>query len=556
MRATVSTKSWHTWYIDIALLLCFFSVLFFFALGARPLFIPDEGRYAEIAREMVVNHDFITPFLNGIKYFEKPVLFYWLSAFAIKIFGLNLWAIRSVNAGFGVFGCLATYYTARKLYDRKTAILAALILGSSTLYFIMARMITLDLTVTVFLSCSLYAFILGVNQPIGNVRRYFLWLAFIFAAFAVLTKGLIGILFPCIIVGLWILFSNNWRVLRHLYLPSSIIIFFIIATPWHFLVQLHNPEFFHFYFIEQHFLRYTTREVGHYQPSWFFIPYLILGMFPWTGFLVPAIRDFFSRRQQCFFANELFFLLWAVVIFLFFSFSKSKLIPYILPIFPALSIIIAHYLAKSLSTTTTTFANKIAVLINFFIATIIAIVLFLLPFRITLPSPEVAKFYLTLSAVTLVVGAMLSAAFMLREKLLKSLVTSAVYNSIALLFIFVAMPAIDTRSIEPLAQTINQKATHGEEVIAYNFYYQDLPFYLRRKISVLNWRNELTFGMQHQSNHDWMIDDEIFWQRWHGKKTVFMMMSKEAYKNILTDYPDEKFIVIDENIVNILLTNR
>ena len=169
-----ANQSPSTWWIDTLFLLFFLGTLYFILLGTRPLFVPDEGRYAEIAREMVTTGDYLTPYLNGIKYFEKPILFYWLESLAIKTMGLNLWSLRSVNAFLGILGCLLTYITGRQLYNRTTGLLAALILGTSMLYFIMAHMISLDLTVTVFLSTCLYAFILGSQQPTrAKAQRYF-----------------------------------------------------------------------------------------------------------------------------------------------------------------------------------------------------------------------------------------------------------------------------------------------------------------------------------------------------------------------------------------------
>lgn len=473
---------------DLACLSIFLGSLFFILLGSRPLFVPDEGRYAEIAREMLTSGDYVTPYLNSMVYFEKPVLFYWLGAAAFKIGGLNLWAIRSVNAILGIIGCLLTYITASQLYGRKTGILAAIILGTNLLYFIMSHMVSLDLTVTVFLSLSLFAFVLGTETPPGIKRRLYIYTAATSAALAVLTKGLIGIVFPVMIIGAWITLLGEWRLLKRLYLPTAILLFFIIATPWHILAQLRHPTFFHFYFIEQHFLRYTDLSIGHYEPIWFFIPYLIIGFAPWIVFLPQAIKFNLptSWRDRKTNATPLFFLLWITIIFLFFSLSKSKLIPYILPIFPALAIITARYVTR--------ISNRI-------------------------------------------------------------LITITIITSITLITFMSFVPSIDTRTILPLTQILKPLLKPQDEVITYNQYYQDLPFYLERRVSILNWQNEMHFGMQLQNTSEWMIDDAIFWKRWHSKQHVYVIISQNELAQLREKHPNEHIHILGKTLNNVLISN-
>lgn len=547
----------HTWWID--LLWIGFGLTFIYALflGTRPLLVPDEGRYAEIAREMVVSGDYITPYLNGIKYFEKPILFYWLSAAMIKIGGLNLWALRTTNVILGVLCCLSTYWATRRLYDRTTGILAALILGSSTLFCVMSHMISLDLPVTVFLTLCFNTFLLAINQPPSTHRHLLLLAASIFAALAVLIKGLIGIVFPCLIVGTWIVLMNEWRLLRHLYLPSCIAVFLLVAAPWHLLVGQRNPEFYYFYFIKQHFLRYTMLKVGHYQPVWFFIPNLIIGFFPWIMLLPQAIKNalptaFATRREK---STELFYLLWAGIIFAFFSFSKSKLIPYIVPVMPPLAILVAIYVRKALNQPASK-GMKIGFCFMAAFAMAVSAVLIYFPRHSQLPDQETATLYLTSAAALFSIGFLLACFAALQNKLLRAVIIAIATNSFFLVIIQAAMPAIDTRTILPLANIIKQVAKPDEEIIAYNQYYQDLPFYLQRRVTILNWKNEMSYGMQHQDTREWMITDLVFWQRWHGSKRVFAMMGTVDYDRFKHKYINEKSYPVAINMNNILITNQ
>lgn len=559
-----STQQQHgqnnSWWMDSLLLIVILGGLFFILLGVKPLFVPDEGRYAEIAREMVHSGNYLTPYLNGIKYFEKPVLFYWLEAAAIKAAGLQLWSLRSINALLGLIGCLLTYATVRKLYDRTTGLLAAFILGTSLLYFVMVHMISLDLPVTVFLTASLYAFLLGSQQGPGRARRLYFWGAAATAALAVLTKGLIGIVFPLMIIGCWIVVAHEWRQLKYLYLPSCLLVFLLIAAPWHVLVSLHNPEFFYFYFIEQHFLRYTLPEIGHYQPAWFFIPYLLLGFFPWVVFLPQALITPFLRahKESGDYEKSLFFILWAVSIFVFFSFSKSKLIPYILPVIPPLAVLTARYLRQALGSQdllSTRISIRMSYLALLLLATAMSSLLFVFIKRFPTLDPFTADILLDLAACLLLIGTVMGCIYALRY-LCKALAVTIMTSCLLLLLILAAVPAIDTRSIRPLANQLNTLIQPQDEVITFNQYYQDLPFYLGRKVSILNWRNELSYGMQHQPSHAWMLDDATFWQHWHSNKRVFVVISLDEYGQLQRKHPQESFYLLGKTLTNALIANH
>src|ERR1700722_8720972 len=162
-HAKVITCDQRFWWRDILLLSVILSIFFGVLNGIRPLSVPDEARYSEIPREMVVTGDYVTPRLNTIKYFEKPVLFYWIQASAIHIFGLSEWAVRLPTLLLGIVGCLVTYATTRMLFDRRSGLLASLVLSTSILYFAMAHTITLDMTISVFITLCLSAFIVAVE---------------------------------------------------------------------------------------------------------------------------------------------------------------------------------------------------------------------------------------------------------------------------------------------------------------------------------------------------------------------------------------------------------
>lgn len=166
-RVTILSKVKNipiTWVFDLSVLGSLFLLFYFFGLGSYPLFTPDEGRYSEIAREMIKTHDFITPRLNGVVFLDKPILYYWLQVLSIKLFGLNEWALRFWPALLGIWGCVLNYFCGRTLFNRRVGLLASFILGSTILYFGAAHYANLDLEVAVFISSSLLFFLLGFYQ--------------------------------------------------------------------------------------------------------------------------------------------------------------------------------------------------------------------------------------------------------------------------------------------------------------------------------------------------------------------------------------------------------
>jgi 4-amino-4-deoxy-L-arabinose transferase-like glycosyltransferase len=543
-------------YFDLILLAMGIALAFGLFLGTRPLSVPDEGRYAEIPREMLVLHDFVTPHLNGVKYFEKPPLFYWLQAGAIKALnpliiriehGLNKpksdhsllsiseWTVRLPNAIVALLGCLLVYASGRILFERRAGLLSAIILASSLLYFAFARMVTLDMTLSICLSGSLLAFLLAANQSPSLERRVLFYGAYLFAGLAVLTKGLIGIVFPIMIIGFWILLSNQWRLLKQCYLSSGTLLFLLIVLPWHILVQSRNPEFFQFYFIDQQFLRYSTLIAQRYQPDWFFIPIFIVGFLPWVCFLPQAIVSHFPRNWQQFTEknNYIFLLLWVGIIFIFFSFSHSKLIPYILPIFPALALLVGHYLSTHWQRSSDVKWGYIAVPLVWLGLGGIGIIYIVNDATITLS--QVARLFLITGYTAFLLNSIIASCFAMRKKSKIAFSILAIGTVISFLIISIGIPQLDTRSrsIKPLVIVLKPLLKPGDEIVAYYDYYQDLPFYLNQRISTVNVGEELTFGMQHQDTSRWMLQDANFWPKWNSSQRIYMIASEEAYQQII-----------------------
>ena len=541
---------------DLFLLIVLLSLFFGFMLGNRPLSLPDEGRYVEIPREMVATGDYLTPRLNGVKYFEKPALFYWLEGVSIKLFGLKGFTLRLWPALFALTGCLLVYGTGVRLFGRRTGLISATVLATCLLYYALSRAIIIDMPVSVLLSVALLCFLLGTHEQPGLRRRLFMWGFYSFAALAVLTKGLIGILIPVMVIGSWIVLLWEWRVIKTMYLPSGVLLFLLIAAPWHILVNRANPEFFNFYFIHEHFLRYLTKIHSRYKPAWFFIPVVLLGLFPWSAFLIQAIKHNLppSWRERHEHRDTLFLLLWAGLVFLFFSVSSSKLIPYILPVFPPLSLLIGRYLAEAWDRRDFPgIRTGYAVLLIGTLALTVALIV--LPHYGASPNVQRLGKYPYMFAAVLITGTAVT-WFLSKGKNFHWAFLSLTATTVVFLIVVNAAASVaDMRSTKSLAFVLKKRLQPGDEVVSYDTYYQDLPVYLERRITVVSWKGELEFGTTVEDTSQWMIDDATFWKRWDGTSTTYMLTKRGTYDALRSAGHKNLYLIADSDD-NVLAVNK
>lgn len=331
-----------------------FTLAWFGVLDYRHLVASDEGRYAEIAREMYATGDWITPRYDGYKYFEKPPLQAWMTAIAYTLFGVGEWQSRLWTGFAGYFAILATGFTAWKLMDGERGIVAgwlsAILLASSPMWNVGGHFNTLDMGLSSILSCALFSLLLAQRAKLSvTARRNWMWLCWAFMALAVLSKGLIGIVIPGMVLVVYTLTTRDWALWKRLHLLSGLLVFFLIATPWFVLVSLKNPEFAHFFFIHEHWDRFTKDGHNRKGSPFYFVPLILVGFLPWLAQvgqgLMRAWRDRRGdtrpgdTRATNGFRPLWLCAVWAVMIFLFFSKSHSKLPGYIMPIFPTLALL-------------------------------------------------------------------------------------------------------------------------------------------------------------------------------------------------------------------------
>ncbi|MCL2760792.1 MAG: glycosyltransferase family 39 protein [Desulfuromonadales bacterium] len=545
----VNNKTASAW-SDILILAIAFSISFFQFLGRFPLIEPDEGRYSEIPREMLARWDFITPTLNYVKYFEKPPLLYWLNSISFSIFGQNELAARLVSAMSGFLTVLFIYWVGRRLFDRRVGLLSAIILGSAGGFIAQARINIIDMLLTFCMTLCLGSFILAVKET-GRSKTFYYYLFYIAAALAVLAKGLIGIVFPGGIIFLFMLFRKRWDILREMRLITGSLLFFIIAAPWFVLVSLKNPEFLGFFFIHEHFERFLTKIHGRYEPLWFFVPVLIGTMIPWSFFIPAAFRDAWKNRRSGDGEALTYLAIWGVLIFLFFSMSDSKLVPYIMPVFPPLAVMIGYTFSIAI--------DKGASTVKWYAVPLLIIITLI---GIGLPIQQ----YLTKKAAfTLTESIVLGAVFLIQgvlglvvlhrkevEKLVLVLSIGAiVYTSIGVNFIYAGLA--ESKTAKPMGLKVKELA--GPDAIIASFGYdQTLPFYSGRRIVVIGDKNELEFGSEQGNHSGWFIDEPTFLQIWNSDKRVFAVLSKDKFKS-LAKVSQRPVWPIVENNKKVLVTN-
>jgi len=326
------------WGIDILVLAIFFAFAFFHCLGEFPLMDPDEGRYAEVPREMLERGEFITPHLDYVHFFFKPPLFYWMNVVSLKAFGENEFAARFPSTLCGFLVLLMTYFIGLKVFGRREALLSAIILGTSGGYFTCSRLTLIDMPLTLCLTAAFGSFLLASMETERQRGLYFHFF-YIFMALAVLVKGLIGILLPGMVIFFYMLLMRRWRLLREMRFFTGVLILIAICAPWFILVSVKNPGFMKFFFLREHVGRFISRIHQRHEYFGFFVPALLGMMFPWSFFLPAVARQFLSERKSDDYAAWLFITLWALIVFIFFSFSESALLTYILPIFPAVALL-------------------------------------------------------------------------------------------------------------------------------------------------------------------------------------------------------------------------
>ncbi len=306
-------------------LLGLFAVWLLATLGWRPLLLPDEGRYASVAREMLLG-DGLVPTLNGLPFFHKPPLFYWLDMAAMQLVGTHAYTARFASMlGAWLMGA-GLYFALRRWHGARTAAIALGVLATCPFFFIGAQYANHDMLVAGLISAAVLAFARALDEP-PRVQLNWLVAGWVACALAMLAKGLIGFVLPALVIGPWLLAQGRWREVFRLLHPLGLLAFTLVAAPWFVAMQQRYPGFFDYFFMEQHFRRFAQSNFNNVHPFWFFIVVLPALTLPWSAWLPQAAQRAWGKRD----ARIGLCAWWIVAVVGFFSLPSSKLVGYVLP---------------------------------------------------------------------------------------------------------------------------------------------------------------------------------------------------------------------------------
>ncbi len=347
----------------------------------------------------------------------------------------------------------------------------------------------MNIEVAVFISNSLLFFLLGYHYRYKPWNCYLFWCAYAFAGIAFLTKGLIGIVFPMMIIGLWILLGNKWYLLKKMRLFSGLLLFFIIILPWLILVQLQNPEFFHYFFIYQQFDRFLHTGFNNNQPFWFYLAILFVGFSGWAILIFPSTAlSYQAIKTKCTNSEYLtFFSIWVLIILLFFSIPKAKLVGYIAPTLIPLAILMAYYAVQQWTKKANRTIKIAAILIFIYLACFPFIIHYAI--RKALWHGSTYSIFIIFSLV-IIAGLVLLISFLKKISFRFYFIYVTICSVLFALFLNNSLIFIPLKSIRPLIKRLTIPVDKHTIIVNYRQFNPDLSLYLKHPIYIAaDWKN-------------------------------------------------------------------
>lgn len=528
----------------LAVLAILASAIWFGNAGYRTLTEPDEGRYAEIPREMLATGDWITPQLNGIPYLEKPPLQYWVTAAAYSVLGASAWVSRLWTVSTGLLGIAVTYALGRALWGARAGEFAALIVASSPLYYLVGHLNLLDIGLAFFLNAAVACFLMaqradgsahnstGDGSATGiDPQRRWMWLCWTALALGFLQKGLVALVLPVSALAAYSLICRDTAPWKRLHPLAGLAIVATVTLPWLIAVSLRHPEFLRFFFVHEHLDRFVTTVHRRTEPWWFFILILSVGTLPWIVVIARAVVNLWRKpAAPGKFHVEKFLMIWAATIVVFFSLAGSKLAPYIVPAIAPLALVTGRWLQT----------RGTARMLWPAVATSAAAALLLLTLRPLLgefTQPGVKQdVYLQISAWAQIAGivglvGVALAAFAIQRGALQIAVAGVAGG----FCVGIALLMCGSNSLEPLrggtgiANVIRPHLTAQTSFYCVGMYWQSLPFALQRTCDVAQYNGEFEVQFAPGTPH-WMPSVEEFAARWQPQRSAVAIVSPRVWR--------------------------
>jgi 4-amino-4-deoxy-L-arabinose transferase-like glycosyltransferase len=483
---------------DVLLLAGFCAFLFFYGLGQFGLIGADEPRYAQVAREMIERHDWVTPVLGGQPWLEKPPLYYWQAMLAYKIFGVSDWAARLPSALDATFLVFAVYFFLRR-FGPGSELDGALIAASSAGIVGYARAASMDTALATTFTFAM----LGWWAWRENGKKLYLAIFYCSIALGTLAKGPIAPLLAALVIILYAAAVREFGLLLKTLWPPGLFLSCAVALPWYFAVQMRNPVFLHEFIIEHNLERFSHNLYHHTERFWYYLPVMALGLVPWTMFVIPAVVPpvrVWWRRRELLSAGQpdletqfsVFACCWLIVPVVFFSFSQSKLPGYILPAIPAGGLLLVDYLRQHFARSEAQPVAKILIVLHALLAAAPIVPALLIAYLVTqhrLPGGQPMLVALAIAFV-LCAGIVLTLARKADLRMLRFVTLIPVVLTVGAVLKLGSGPIDRTLSARPLAQEIAAIQTHPLPLAVYH---------VRRELEygLTFYRNQLTF------NYDW-----------------------------------------------------
>jgi 4-amino-4-deoxy-L-arabinose transferase-like glycosyltransferase len=517
----------RTIWLALALVLL---ALWFVKLPERPLAHPDEGRYAEISREMVATGDWVTPRLNGFAYLQKPPLQYWATAAAYEAFGVSEWTARLWTALTGLAAVLFTWFAGRRLLGTAAGAFGALALLASPYFVVMSGVNTLDMGVSLFLTATVFAYLLSQQAVTRAGGRGWMLIAWAAMALAVLSKGLIGVVLPLGALAAYALWHRQPAAFARLHALPGLALFGAITVPWFVLAARANPEFLEFFFLHEHFQRFTSTVHNRAGPLWYFVPILLIAVAPWIVAAGEGVaRAWRARPEGGAVSTPRFLLVWCAVVFAFFSVSQSKLPAYLLPIVPALALLAGDALASG-NHRRAAFALAVGAMVFGVLTFTANEVLEGRNLGALHSIYEAFSVWTESGSMLLVVAAGIGLYWIDRtapRRLIGALL-AAFYVSMSLGMVGYGQLA-PTRSGASFAGQIQRLGPPDAPVYSVRMYDQTLPFYLRRLVTVVEFTGELEPGIRADPQRQIPTLD-AFRARWQAEPAAFAIMPPDTFE--------------------------